>query len=136
MANYTTYIFSEDAKAQAEFYISALGGEINSIMTHGQLPDASEALKDKVIHLCVTVAGVSFFMSDSIMEHNPIKRGNNINLNLEFETEAEAHQAFNNLAEGGTVKDSLKPAFWGSLFGQLEDKYGVYWMVTTASKSS
>jgi PhnB protein len=134
MAKHTTYIFSEDAKAQAEFYTKALGGEIRSVMTHGQLPDASDDLKDKVLHLDMVAAGVTFFMSDSVFE--PVVHGTAINLCLEFQTEAEAYEAFDKLAEGGTVKDSLKPAFWGSLFGLLEDKFGVSWMITTEAKEA
>jgi PhnB protein len=134
MAKHTTYIFSEDARAQAEFYTHALGGEILSVMTHGQLPDAKEEIKDKVLHLSLMAAGVNFLMSDSVFE--PINRGNGINLCLEFATEAEAHEAFDKLAEGGNVKDPLKPAFWGALFGQIEDKYGIMWMITTEPKAS
>ncbi|MDF2669082.1 MAG: hypothetical protein K0R67_1388 [Paenibacillus sp.] len=129
LAKHTTYIFSEDAKAQAEFYTNALGGEILSIMTYGQLPDAQKGLEDKVLHLSLVAAGVNFFMCDSI--HEPIRKGNSINQCLEFATETEAHEAFNNLAEGGFIKDPLKPAFWGTLFGLLEDKFGVFWMITT-----
>ncbi|OXM87583.1 VOC family protein [Paenibacillus rigui] len=132
MAKYTTYIFSEDARAQAEFYTQALGGEIQSIMTHGQLPDSREEWKDKVMHLSLVAAGVTFFMSDSVFQ--PVQHGNAINLCLEYATDAEAYEAFDKLAEGGQVKDALKPAFWGSLFGLLEDKYGVTWMITTEAK--
>jgi PhnB protein len=132
MAKHTTYIFSTEAKTQAEFYTQALGGEILSVMTYGGLPDTPEELKDKVMHLSLIAAGVTFFMSD----HGPIDYGNSINLNLEFGTEAEAHSAFDNLAAGGQVKDSLKPAFWGSLFGVLKDKYGVTWMITTEAKEN
>jgi PhnB protein len=134
MAKHTTYIFSEDARAQAEFYTQALGGEILSVMTHGELPNASEALKDKVLHLSLVAAGINFLMSDSVFQ--TLSRGNNISLCLEYKTETEAHEAFNNLAEGGKVKDPLKPAFWGALFGQLEDKYGIMWMITTEAKAA
>ena len=64
MAKLTPYIMSEDARAQAEFYVQALGGEILSVMTHGQLPDASEANKDKVMHLSMVAGGVGFFLCD------------------------------------------------------------------------
>ncbi|WP_169088887.1 VOC family protein [Paenibacillus sp. PL91] len=130
MAKYTTFIKSEDAKAQAEFYMQALGGEIQSMMTHGQLPDASEELKDKVLHLCVLAGGVNFFMSDSVFE--PLVKGNNVHLALDFETEAEARQAFENLAAGGHIAHPFEPAFWGSLFGEIEDKFGIKWMITAA----
>lgn len=131
MAKHTTYLISEDARAQAEFYTEALGGEILSIMTHGQLPGANEQLKDKVVNLSMIAGGVTFLMSDAVFE--PVIRGNAINLSLEFETEAEARDAFNKLAEGGVVKCPLEPAFWGALFGQIEDKFGIMWMITTAA---
>jgi PhnB protein len=134
MAKLTPYLISEDARAQAEFYTQALGGEILSIMTHGELPDANEALKDKVLHLCVVAGGVQIFMSDN--DFGTINRGNGINLALEFATEAEARKAFDNLAQGGKVTHPLEQAFWGALFGQVEDKYGVFWMITTQSNAN
>ncbi|MCM3784803.1 VOC family protein [Neobacillus mesonae] len=134
MAKITTYIMSEDAKSHAEFYTYALGGEILSVMTHGQLPHAKEEFKDKVVNLSLIAGGINFFMSDSVFE--PITRGNAVNLSLEFEAESEAREAFNRLAEGGYIKCPLEPAFWGSLYGQIEDKYGVMWMITTAAPNA
>ncbi|AOZ93663.1 VOC family protein [Paenibacillus crassostreae] len=134
MAKITTYIMSEDAKAQAEFYTHALGGEILSVMTHGQLPEAKEELKEKVVNMSLIAGGINFLMSDSVFE--PIIRGNAINLSLEFATEAEAREAFDKLSEGGNVKCPLEPAFWGALFGQIEDKFGIMWMITTVGPTA
>jgi PhnB protein len=134
MAKLTPYLISDDARAQAEFYTRALGGEILSVMTHGDLPGASEALKDKVIHLSLIAAGIPIFMTDS--DSGPVTRGNGLSLSLEFATEAEAHGAFDRLAAGGTVKFPLEKAFWGALFGQLEDKFGVLWMITNEVKQN
>ncbi|MEF3303285.1 VOC family protein [Paenibacillus sp. GYB003] len=132
-AKLTPYIFSEDAQAQADFYVKALGGEIVSVMTHGQLPDASEALKDKVLHLSMVAAGVSFYMCDIM--GGSYAQGNAMNLSLEFASEDDARKAFANLAEGGNVTHPLQPEFWGALFGQVEDKFGVHWMITTEAKA-
>ncbi|QMV42411.1 VOC family protein [Cohnella cholangitidis] len=134
MAKHTTYLMSEDARAQAEFYVHALGGEVLSVMTHGQLPEAKEELKDKVVNLSMIAGGINFLMSDSVFE--PIIRGNAINLCLEFATESEAREAFGKLAEGGYVKHPLEPAFWGALFGHIQDKYGVMWMITAAGPTA
>ncbi|WP_341279514.1 VOC family protein [Paenibacillus sp. FSL H8-0537] len=134
MAKLTTYFFSEDAKAQADFYIQSLGGEIISMMKFGDLPDTQEDVKDRILHLEMKAAGVSFMLCDAV--NQTLTHGNAINLSLEFEGEAEAHDAFNKLSEGGTVKKELSPEFWGSLFGQLEDKFGIQWMITTAAKTS
>ncbi|GIP41111.1 VOC family protein [Paenibacillus sp. J31TS4] len=130
MAKHFAYLFSEDAEAQAGFYTRALGGEITSIKRLGELPNATEETKDKVIHLSLVAAGVTFLMSD--MMNGPVIQGNAVQQCLEFESEAEAQDAFDKLADGGTVKHPLQKEFWGAMFGQLDDKFGVQWMITTA----
>ena len=127
MATLIPFLFSEDSRAQAEFYIGALGGKIQSVMTHAEAPEPNAAHKDKVMHLCLNAGGVNFFMADSL---GPLTHGNGINLNLEFASGAEGREGFNNLASGGTVMQPLEPVFWGGMYGQLEDKYGVMWMVS------
>lgn len=131
MAKLTPYIISEDARAQAEFYRHALGGEILSVVLHDQ---PQEAFKDKVMHLSMVVGGTNLFMTDSVF--GAVSRGNGMNLSLEFATEAEAYEAFNNLAEGGNVTHPLAPAFWGTLYGEVDDKFGVTWMITNESATS
>ena len=100
-----------------------------SVQTHGEVPGTKEELKDKVMHLSLVAGGIPIFMSDSIFQ--TLERGNGIHLSLSFESDAEAHEAFDRLAEGGKVIDALKTQFWGALFGVLEDKFGVLWQVTT-----
>ncbi|MDF2680836.1 MAG: hypothetical protein K0R47_2026 [Brevibacillus sp.] len=127
MATLKPFLFSEDSRAQAEFYIGALGGEIQSVMTYAQAPDPNDAIKDKVMHLCMMAGGVNFFMADSL---DPLTRGNGISLNLQFESGTDGREAFDNLAAGGNVLHPLEPVFWGGMYGQLEDKYGVIWMIS------
>lgn len=127
MATLKPFLFSEDSRAQAEFYIGALGGEIQSVMTFGQAPEPNDAIQDKVMHMCLTAGGVTLFMADSLV---PLTRGNGFSLNLEFQSGAEGREAFDNLAAGGKVIVPLEPAFWGGKYGELEDKYGVLWMIS------
>jgi PhnB protein len=132
MAKHSTYFFSEDARSQAAFYVQVFGGEILSVMTHGDMPGAKEDLKDKVLHLSVMAGGVNFLMCDEAF--NPVQHGNNIYQVMEFASDEEAHAVFDKLADGGKVLHPLKAEFWGSLFGQVEDKFGVLWMITTEAK--
>jgi PhnB protein len=132
MAKLTPYFYSEDAKVQAGFYVQALGGEIRDQMTYGQAPDTDEAIKDKIIHMSFTAAGVEFFMADSM--HEPPGRSSVCDLNLEFKTDEEARQAFANLSEGGRVIMALEKQFWGTLFGRLEDKFGIKWQISTEAQ--
>ncbi|WNQ11072.1 VOC family protein [Paenibacillus aurantius] len=132
MAKLIPFIFSEDARAQAEFYAGALGGEIQSVMTHGQAPEPVEGHQDKVMHLCLSAAGVTFFMADS---PDALSRGNGLSLNLEFGTAEEGREAFTNLSAGGRVIHEYKPVFWGGLYGWLEDRYGVRWMISSPGEA-
>ncbi|THF72618.1 VOC family protein [Cohnella fermenti] len=131
MAKLTPYFYSEDARTQAQFYVNALGGEIQHQMTYGQAPGMEEEMKDKIVHMSFVAGGISFFIADT-MHHEPPGRSYGFDLSLEFATEAEAREAFANLSAGGRVLMALEKQFWGSLFGRIEDKYGVKWQITTA----
>jgi len=126
-AQLTPYLMSEDARTQAEMYRHALEGEILSVMTYGQTPGTPEALKDKVMHLAMTVAGGNtLFLSDSF-EQGGSSRG--IALALAFESEAEAREAFGNLGEAGTVKYPFELQSWEAYYGEVVDKFGITWQI-------
>ncbi|MBP2000298.1 PhnB protein [Paenibacillus shirakamiensis] len=130
MAIITPYLFSEDSRSQAQYYVDGLGGEIVQVTTMGDVSkDAPSEIKDKVINLNFIAAGVTFMISDSISE--PLNHGNSLELALEFVTEEEARHAFDHLSANGIVNQALEPAFWGGLFGKIVDKFGVRWMITT-----
>jgi PhnB protein len=129
MAKLYPYIFSEDARKQAAFYAEALGGEVISIKTFGEMPNASEEMKDKVMHLVLSAVGQHFFMADSVMA--PMQQGNQIDLTLEFATEEEARKVFEGLAQGGKVIMPFDRMFWGAMFGRVEDPFGVRWQIAT-----
>ncbi|WP_336771214.1 VOC family protein [Paenibacillus sp. MMO-58] len=133
MAKLTPYFYSEDAKAQAGFYVQALGGEIIDQMTYGQAPGTDESMKDKIIHMVFQAAGVTFYIADTM--HEPPGRSTSFDLNLEFKTDEEAQKAFANLSEGGRVIMPLEKQFWGTLFGRVEDKFGIKWQISTEPKS-
>ncbi|WP_040711136.1 VOC family protein [Paenibacillus curdlanolyticus] len=132
MAKLTPYFYSEDARAQAQFYIDALGGEIVDLMTYGQAPGTDEALKDRIIHMVFLAAGVKFYIADS--QHEPPGRSSGFDMSLEFKTDEEAQQAFASLSAGGNVIMPLEKQFWGTLFGRLEDKFGIKWQVSTEAQ--
>ncbi|ANE45796.1 glyoxalase [Paenibacillus swuensis] len=126
-AQVNPYLMSEDARAQAKFYIESLGGEILSVMTHEQM-GAQHEFKDKVMHLSLVVAGGnSLLMADSF---EPFTQGRGISLSVTYETDSEANEAFTKLAVGGNVKYPLELQPWGMLYGELSDQYGVSWMIT------
>lgn len=127
MTKLSPYIFSEDARAQAAFYVKALGGEITSIKTYADMPNAPEEMKDKVMHLELQLGELQIYLADS----SDIESGNQIDIALEFETEEEAIRTFEGLSEGGEVIMPFGRMFWGTMFGRVEDPYGVRWQIAT-----
>jgi len=127
-AKLTPYIVSKDARAQAEFYIQALGGEVQSVMTHGQLPGATEEIKDKVMHMVLSVAGGNeLFLSDAF---SSVGTEGSISFGLTFGDIDAASQVYANLAEGGTQNYPLEMQPWGAHYGEVVDKFGIKWMIT------
>jgi PhnB protein len=108
-------------------YSQALGGEIQSVMTYGQTPGTPEAMKDKVMHMVMTVAGGNMLFLSDAFEPGGGSRG--IALALSFESEAEAREAFANLGEGGSVKYPFELQPWGAYYGEIVDKFGITWQI-------
>ena len=44
-------------------------------------------------------------------------------------SEAEINSLFSKLSAGGKVVHPLKEEFWGSIYGDFHDKFGVRWMM-------
>lgn len=64
-AKLVPYLMSEDARGQAEFYKKVLSGEILTIKTYGEAPGTPEELKDRVMHMVLSLAGENtLFFSD------------------------------------------------------------------------
>jgi PhnB protein len=126
-AKLTPYIVSTDAREQAEFYIQALGGEVQSLMTHGQLPGAAEEIQDKVMHMVLSVAGGNvLFLSDAF---GPVGTEGSLAFGLAFDDVDTARQAYANLAEDGTQIYPLDLQAWGAYYGEVVDKFGIKWMI-------
>jgi PhnB protein len=126
------YIFSEDAKKQAEFYVNALDGEILVMKTFGELLRANNHIhiRDKIMYLRFKAVGQVFLMSD--LPEGFISRGNGMALSLRFLDEAKAQKAFDNLVQGGNVIIAFEKQLWGSSSsGIVEDPFGVRWQIET-----
>jgi PhnB protein len=126
-AQLTPYVMSENARAQAEFYKEALGGEVQSVTTFGQTPGTPEEAKDKVMHMVLSVAGANtLFLSDSF---GPVAGSRSISLSLAYDNESEALTAYENLGEGGTVKYPFELQPWGAYYGEILDQFGITWQI-------
>lgn len=127
-AQINSYLMSEDARGQANFYVEALGGEIQFFTTYGETPGTPEAIKDKIMHLALNVAGSNTLMFADSFE--PVSYNRCISLSLNYDDETEARTAYAKLSEGGESKYPFALQPWGAFYGEVIDKFGVTWMIT------
>ena len=121
-------------KAAMEFYQSVLGGKL-TMQTFGEsgmpVPDED---KDKIIHADLQNDALSFMASDGDATH-PVHMGDNIHMSIVGSDEALLTKYFTGLAEGGKIDMPLAKQFWGDIYGQLTDKFGVHWMVNISAET-
>ena len=81
------------------------------------------------MHLVLKFAEQTIYMADN--GTSTVQRGNGMDLTLEVATEEEGRMIFDKLSEGGSVIMPFERMFWGTMFGRLEDPFGVRWQIYT-----
>lgn len=129
----TPYLFFSGRCEEAlAFYTKALGAEVEMLMRFNESPTPTppdmlqSGFENKVMHASFTVAGARIMASDGCDDKSKF---DGFRLVLTVASDAEAHQAFDALSEGGTVQMPLTPTFWSPCYGMLTDKFNVGWMV-------
>jgi len=131
----TPYLtFNGNCAEAMEFYKSCVGGELE-INKVGDSPVANDMpdKKDWVMHSMLKSGGIVLMASD-LMMGGEVNQGNSVTLTLSGGSLAELTEMFNKLKEGGTVRQPLQAAFFGT-YGDLKDKYGVLWAFQSDEKS-
>jgi PhnB protein len=129
------YLFFEGRAAEAiEFYRTALSAEVLFVMKNKDSPDQSHVLpntQEKILHATIRIGATTVMVSDGHCTDQPKFDG--FSLSLAADNEGQASNLFVSLAEGGEIQLPLQKTFWSPCFGMVKDKFGVLWMVTTAT---
>ncbi len=128
------YLFFDGRCEEAiEFYKQALGAKVGFLMRNaespeppppGALPPSSE---NKIMHASLHIGGALVMMSDGLCGGDTAFKG--FSLSLDCPDADSAREAFAALADGGQVHVPLGKTFWAPLFGMVNDRFGVGWMV-------
>lgn len=121
--------FNGDCEEALKTYTEIFGGTGNVFSRFGdtstfQVPDE---LKSKVMHAQLAFDDNTIFMSDS--PGRVVNHGDGMAMSIGLSDEAQARRIFERLSAGGEVIMPFEKQFWGSIFGQLTDKFGIRWMV-------
>ncbi|MEZ6128471.1 MAG: VOC family protein [Planctomycetaceae bacterium] len=124
--------FAGRCEEALEFYGQALGAQVDMLMRFSESPEPTppgmlqEGFENKVMHASFHIGNVPLMASDGCSDQSTF---DGFRLALSVATEAEAHQAFDALADGGTVQMPLCKTFWSPCYGMVTDKFNVGWMV-------
>ena len=114
------------------FYQSVFGGELD-LTTFADLGGMGVPEEDaqQVMHAMLTVHDSMQLMGSDVPSSMPGEFPNG-RVALSGDDHDTLRGWFRALSEGGTVHVPLEKAPWGDWFGQLEDRFGVAWMVNIA----
>lgn len=122
--------FNGNCAEAFKFYETCLGGKIEALMTHADVPqDAqmSPEWRDLIMHARLNVEGGILMGSDSPASHFRPAQG--ITVSLQIPSVAQAERVFAELSKGGTVTMPIQQTFWATRFGMVTDRFGTPWMV-------
>ncbi len=125
------------------FYKKALNAEVTALMRFSEMPATADTAgpdgcaggaappPDSIMHASFKVGQTEIMASDGMAQGQAEFKG--ITLSLSAATDADTRRLFDALSQGGKVQMPLAKTFWTSSFGMLTDRFGVPWMVMTAS---
>lgn len=131
MTKLNSYLtFDGTCEKAFNLYKSVFGGEFTGIMKFGDVPDmpVPYEAKERIMHIALPV-GNDLLMGSDTMPGKPFTQGNNNHISISLESREEADRLFAGLSEGGEIIVPMEQQFWGDYYGNLKDKYGVYWMI-------
>ncbi|TWT25074.1 VOC family protein [Planomicrobium sp. CPCC 101110] len=125
-----------NGKDAVKFYEDALDAEIVNIQTFGDMQTNSEEsvsddVKDRILNAHLKIGTSDLMLSDSF-PGQPYQLGSQVTLALTVSTVGKSKEVFGKLQEGGEVGMPLQETFWSPSYGQVTDKFGIKWQVTTA----
>jgi PhnB protein len=130
------YIVTEGRGREAvEFYKEAIDAQVLQVQKFGDMPASPDFLipdemKQRIINAHLKVGDTDLMISDTFADQTlPI--GDQVTISLATNDIEKTREVFTRLQEEGQVLMALEETFWSPLYGQVKDKFGVTWQVTT-----
>lgn len=137
----TPYLVTNGNGQEAvKFYESALDAQVLGLQTFGDMPENPQyptpaEAKDRVMHAHLKVGNSDLMLSDTF-PGQPYQLGSQVTIAVMVKTTEKAKEVFGKLEDGGKVAMPLQETFWSPAYGQVTDKFGVIWQVSTEAKQA
>ena len=129
-------IFDGRCEEALNFYTSALGAKVESLMRFKDSPLPREAdarppgSDDKIMNASFKLGDSVVMASDGPCRGHPEFKG--VSLSITLPDAAQANRIFAALAEGGEVLMPMTETFFAQRFGMVADRFGLSWLVRAA----
>jgi PhnB protein len=132
---YPYLVMNGNGQEAVKFYEHALEAKVLSVQTFGDLPQnpehpTPEEAKDRVLNAHLKVGDTDLMLSDTF-PGNPYQLGDQVTIAVTITDAEKTKEIFEKLKDGGTVIMPVQETFWSPAYGQLKDKFGVTWQVST-----
>lgn len=108
------------------FYEQHLGGKINMMMPHQQLPqNFPTEWKSPIMHAIIEIGGTLIRGAD-VPGAEPMRSAY---LTLNLDTPEQAENIYEILSKDGEVFMKMEKTFFANRFAMLRDKFGTSWML-------
>jgi len=129
--------FGGNCAAAFKYYERVLGGKIEMLMTHGDMPPEAQAQtppewKNMIMHARLVARDYVLMGSDAPPDR--FEKSQGFSVAIQIDDPKEAERIFAALADNGSVRMPLQQTFWAVRFGMLVDKFGIPWMVNCEQK--
>ncbi len=125
----TPYLYFKGACEEALTFYAARGlGKVVDLRRYAESPmegRAGGAWRDKVLHSLFEGDGIRFYASDG-PDSEPMKGSA---LMIEEGDAERAAALFDQLSDGGRVTVPFKRQFFGDVYGNFTDRFGVQWAI-------
>ena len=123
-----------NAREAIQFYEQAIGAEVLTIMTYGDMPEMANTftddLKDLVAHAKLQVGETELMFSD-VSDGLPIEKGKQITICITTNYVGKSKRIFEALQQDGKVNMPFEKQPFSPGFGDVTDKFGVTFQVNT-----
>ncbi|MCM3781561.1 VOC family protein [Neobacillus mesonae] len=135
----TPYITLEGTAREAiQFYVQAIGAEVLSIITYGEMPEMpntfTDDLKNLVAHAKLQVGEMELMLSDA-PGGSSIESGKRVTICITTNEVAESRRIYEALRQNGQVNMPFTEESFSPGFADVTDKFGVTFQIYTEIQS-
>lgn len=126
--------FNGNCKEAMQFYNGIFGGTLQ-LQTIGESPLSEKlpvSMKNCILHASLSSELVLIMGSDMVGNNGWIK-GTNVSIAVNCTSREDIKKLYSRLSRGGHQDHPLEKTFWGAVFGDLTDRFGVHWLLNYTS---